>query len=206
MDEFSRDEEFGLLNRLDNATAWFLYFAKNHQTKWVFKDEIDHGKLHKMYICKVRWRIDLHYYPDARSVGAGMSLGEYISGIFQEIIQDEIPFFSQLQWASLDKNIVIPSPIMHSQSSVDRMIVIKNELDKKKWRWQAHQVKTIFYPIKSIVEEGCTICLVELEGWVRHQIRAHAASIWHPVIGDSVYWKKSENEGQLELYSIGVKA
>ncbi len=204
MDEFSRDEEFGLLNRLDNATAGFLYFAKNHESKTSFKHMIESWTLHKVYLCKVKWIVDMQYYTDTDRAWR-VSVSKYINSMFWEIVIGEVSFFADVQNCLVDKGVVISSPIMHSKSSMDRMIVIKNDRDSLKWRWQLHQVKTTLYPVHTLLDEKSTICVVVLEWWMRHQIRAHVASIWHPVIGDEIYGKKSQGEGGLELYSVGVR-
>ena len=53
VDTFGEDQEFGLLNRLDNETGGFLYFAKNidafHQFKTLQKSE----KIQKFYLAQI---------------------------------------------------------------------------------------------------------------------------------------------------------
>lgn len=61
---FSREEERGLLNRLDNATSGLLYFAKSPEIKKQYKVLQQQGKVHKYYILEtygdIRYRIEKH--------------------------------------------------------------------------------------------------------------------------------------------------
>lgn len=55
---FSAVEEYWLLNRLDNDTAWLLYFAKNHANKKTWKDLQQQGRLIKYYLADVIGDVD----------------------------------------------------------------------------------------------------------------------------------------------------
>lgn len=57
--EFSKEEEFGLLNRLDNDTAWFLYFAKTPTIFDAYRQQQTQNKIEKHYIAKVHGKISL---------------------------------------------------------------------------------------------------------------------------------------------------
>ena len=46
-------KEYWLLNRLDNDTAWFLYFARNFETYRKFKLLQSQWKIYKLYIADV---------------------------------------------------------------------------------------------------------------------------------------------------------
>lgn len=52
---FGKDDELGLLNRLDNETAWFLYFAKTKQSYEKYRKIQSEGKVNKRYIAQVKW-------------------------------------------------------------------------------------------------------------------------------------------------------
>lgn len=51
---FGKDQELGLLNRLDNETSWFLYFAKTPQAFQTYRALQAQGKIHKRYIAQVQ--------------------------------------------------------------------------------------------------------------------------------------------------------
>ncbi|MEI8092213.1 MAG: pseudouridine synthase [bacterium] len=53
VDTFGQDQEFGLLNRLDNDTAGFLYFAKSVNAFDHFKSLQKSAKIQKFYIAQV---------------------------------------------------------------------------------------------------------------------------------------------------------
>lgn len=50
---FSRKQEYGLLNRLDNATWGFLYFAKTQEAFIAYKSDQKQGRIEKTYIAFV---------------------------------------------------------------------------------------------------------------------------------------------------------
>ena len=54
---FSEEEEYGLLNRLDNATSGLLYFAKSKEIKEKYKDLQKKGCVNKYYILECYWDI-----------------------------------------------------------------------------------------------------------------------------------------------------
>ena len=57
VETFGEDQEFGLLNRLDNDTAWFLYFAKNKKAFDEFKVLQRSDGVKKYYLAQVAWRL-----------------------------------------------------------------------------------------------------------------------------------------------------
>ena len=52
---FGKEEELGLLNRLDNETAWFLYFAKTQEAFDRYRQYQTEGKINKRYIAQIQW-------------------------------------------------------------------------------------------------------------------------------------------------------
>lgn len=52
---FGKEEEIGLLNRLDNETAGFLYFAKTQEAFDRYRQLQSEGKVHKRYIAQIQW-------------------------------------------------------------------------------------------------------------------------------------------------------
>lgn len=55
LDVFGKEEELGLLNRLDNETAGFLYFAKTQESFDRYRQLQSEGKVHKWYIAQIQW-------------------------------------------------------------------------------------------------------------------------------------------------------
>lgn len=51
---FGKEEELGLLNRLDNETAGFLYFAKTEESFEKYRQLQAEGKIHKWYIAQIQ--------------------------------------------------------------------------------------------------------------------------------------------------------
>lgn len=52
---FGKDKELGLLNRLDNETAGFLYFAKTQEAFDRYRQLQSEGKINKRYIAQIQW-------------------------------------------------------------------------------------------------------------------------------------------------------
>lgn len=52
---FGKDEELWLLNRLDNETAGFLYFAKTQEAFDRYRQFQTEGKINKRYIAQIQW-------------------------------------------------------------------------------------------------------------------------------------------------------
>ena len=51
---FGKEKELGLLNRLDNETAGFLYFAKNQEAFDRYRHLQSEGKINKWYIAQIQ--------------------------------------------------------------------------------------------------------------------------------------------------------
>lgn len=56
--EFGKEDELGLLNRLDNETAGFLYFAKSKKAYERYRKLQTEGKVHKRYIAQIKGRLN----------------------------------------------------------------------------------------------------------------------------------------------------
>ncbi len=51
---FTKEQEYGLLNRLDNDTGWFLYFAKDKESFSFYKDQQKKWAIQKVYLAEVQ--------------------------------------------------------------------------------------------------------------------------------------------------------
>ena len=101
---------------------------------------------------------------------------------------------------------VINYPIMHHKFNDDRMVVIRRERDKTKWKWNIHNVQTEICEVEYNEKENRSTIVVKIHKWIRHQIRAHLSSIWYPICGDSLYCKsKNQNFDKLQLFSVWMK-
>lgn len=152
--------ELWLVNRLDNKTSWFLFFAKNQLIFDKYKQ-------------------------------------------LQQNLQTNKIYFAQVEWDFKFNEITINFPIMHHKHVSEKMIVIKNENDQKKWRWKQHHCQTIIKKINYNQEYNTSNLHIQIEKWIRHQIRVHLQSIWYPIIWDDLYWK-FDKENDLHLWSLGL--
>ena len=100
----------------------------------------------------------------------------------------------------------ISYPIMHHKFSDDRMVVIRSEDDKNKWKWNIHDVTTEICEVEYDEVNNRSIVLIKIHKWIRHQIRLHLSSIGYPICWDGIYCKsKNQNFNKLQLFSIGMK-
>ena len=101
---------------------------------------------------------------------------------------------------------VINYSIMHHKFNDDRMVVIRWEKDKVKWKWNIHNVQTEICEMEYNEKENRSTIVVKIHKWIRHQIRAHLSSIWYPICGDSLYCKsKNQNFDKLQLFSVWMR-
>lgn len=115
-------------------------------------------------------------------------------------------FWNIQNWIAKNWN-VIDYPIMHHRYNDDRMVVIRWEEDKKKWKWNIHEVATEICEFEYNSKENLSTIVVKIHRWIRHQIRIHLSSIGYPICGDGLYCKsKNKNFDKLQLFSVGMKS
>lgn len=181
---FSKEQEYGLLNRLDNDTSGFLYFAKTPLFFDQYKFLQSQNKLEKTYIADVSW----------------MRIPEKI--IKQEWLNFEKPD---------GKKIVISRWIAHHRYLTEKMVVTRNPKDLNKAWGKIHQVKTAVELLYYTEWENISTLRITINKWIRHQIRVHLASLGYPIIWDTLYTNKSQRSKnspitkKLHLWSVGLK-
>ena len=102
------------------------------------------------------------------------------------------------EWIDKNGNI-INYPIMHHRYNDDRMVVIRTEEDKAKWKWNIHEVQTEICEVDYNEKDNLSAIMVKIHRWIRHQ------SIWYPICGDNLYCKgKNQSFDKLHLFSVGM--
>lgn len=206
---FSAEEEYWLLNRLDNDTAGFLYFAKTKSIKEEYKRLQDEQKINKMYIANLQGRVDIERTAEKHEelgttnyeVWEKNSVFEFwVEHIEWEYVTNVKEFLAE-KWEK--KWLVVTYPIMHHIHDDIRMVAIRIPKDFNKWRGEKHLVETTIFPIKYNEDDNTTLCAVLIHQWIRHQIRVHCDSIWYPIVKDRLYGKRDWG-GDLQLWSIGI--
>lgn len=100
---------------------------------------------------------------------------------------------------------IIDYPIAHHKFSKDRMVVVLPNTDWRKIDNRLHRVKTKILESLYNDAEQTTTLMINIQKWIRHQIRSHLSSIWYPIVWDEIYWKKKDKKKwDLQLYSIGL--
>lgn len=111
-------------------------------------------------------------------------------------------YLADVYW-QIQKNLQINYPIMHHRYLSEKMVVIKKEKDKLKWRWKMHYVTTKIKRLYFDKKNNVSCIKIIITKWIRHQIRAHLASVWYPIVWDRLYNKETSNN-ILHLWSIGI--
>jgi 23S rRNA-/tRNA-specific pseudouridylate synthase len=209
MQQFTAAEEYWLLNRLDNDTAGFLYFAKDKGIFETYKILQAKQRVNKYYVATLDGRVDIartankhpellitHEWLQGNQVKEIIDYGLWIMSLSQYEKDTLSQFFSSHhEW------LVINYPIMHHTHDDIRMVAIRISKDVNKWRGEKHMVKTVIYPVSYNEVKNTTLCLVAIHQWIRHQIRVHANSVGYAIVGDRLYGKQLDWE--LQLWSIG---
>lgn len=165
-EQFSREEEFWLLNRLDLATQWWVYFAGNKPVYTHWADRQAEKRIVKTYYAVVHWAIE-----------------EY----FTYGVEGKV-------WLTLtDAEIIVDRPIMHHKDDATKMLAIVDDAQKKKWRWKLQSAVSTITPCSYDQEADISLIRVTMHAWARHQIRVHCASLWHPIVWDNHYGDSQES-------------
>ena len=102
----------------------------------------------------------------------------------------------------LKDEIVINSYIGTPNRRAKKVKVYEKEPKKKE---RALPAKTRFTPVQYSSERNCTLVRAVAHSAKRHQIRAHAAHIGHPLCGDTLYGGSSGSSDQFYLHAEKIK-
>lgn len=173
---FSHNQEYGLVNRLDNDTAGFLYFAKDVYTYTHWAKRQEQGRIKKQYLALVRG--DMTYLIDHPEKTDCMIEGNTIQ---------------------------VTYPLMHHGQLDDRMVCLRSRKDMAKWRGKVLEKtsKITVLDYNSLCQK--TLVHIEIEQGARHQIRMHLAALGYPILGEKIYDKAMFRQDRLplHLWSIG---
>lgn len=161
---FSKDQEYWLLNRLDNDTAGFLYFAKDLATFDQYRQLQAQNRIEKHYIAHVQGNIPLSPFVKG---GGPNGPGDFMI---------DFPIMHR----SSKKMITLKDQ--------------KGRPACQFGRGKEHAVQTFVKTLSYDNKSDISTLLVKIHKWIRHQIRVHLASVGFSIIGDPLYGENKSNE------------
>ena len=117
VEEFSREEEWGLLNRLGTGTSRVLYFACSRVKYMPVRDLLRSGKVEKDYLAQV-WGDVMRNVEKNYGMNKGNS---YMSNGSPRFARDDGSKQKEIQ------DIVLRFPIMHHRHDDERMVSCVHE-------------------------------------------------------------------------------
>lgn len=178
---FGHDDEYGLLNRLDNETTGIITFARSLEAKAQYQRLQDEWTITKTYYATVygqmQWEFGwittpiYHHRDDPSRMTTDPEKGR---GQAQEVIT---------YWEKTSPSFPLPWT---------GYILSEREVHKD-------------LPLSARERGWGEVLRLQITAGCRHQIRCHLASIGHPIIGDILYtgdfWKKYCKKRQISLSS-----
>ena len=178
------DKPVGVLSQKAEASdvsinEWFIgYLLK---TAAISKDELS---LFKPSICN---RLD-------RNTSGIILCGKSMAGTrsLNKVIHDRSlsKFYRTICEGSIEKAGMLTGTLVKDEKSNTVTVSADGE-----------NIKTAYEPLQPL-KKNCTYLEVDLITGKTHQIRAHFASIGHPLVGDTKYGKESNNRKWKETYGL----
>lgn len=160
-------------NRLDRNTSGIVLCAKSLQGAQLLGKLLKERTLHKYYQTYVKGQI---------------TQAQLIEGVLWKDEQT-----NRVTVSSMPKTRLSAS--QHSQKNVK-----DNVTSSRPPKSDAARIKTAYRPLR--IERDKTLLEVQLFTGKSHQIRAHLASIGHPLLGDYKYGDKKWNESYRQKYGV----
>ncbi len=88
---------------------------------------------------------------------------------------------------------LVTGKLQGNQTIRSPLLRIENAKNESKVRVDPNGQKAITHYKSLFASDKISLLEVELETGRMHQIRVHLSSIWHPILGDSVYGKREKN-------------
>jgi 23S rRNA-/tRNA-specific pseudouridylate synthase len=140
--EFTQEDEYWLLNRLDNATTWLLYFAKNKVIKRIYKELQKEWRVNKFYVAEVYWDIRYRIKDNGNTINYPIAHHKYSKDRMVVVL-------SNTNWWKIEPRLHhVETKILEIFYDEVRQIATVMILIKK---WIRHQIRShlssIWYPI-----------------------------------------------------------
>lgn len=106
-------------------------------------------------------------------------------------------YIAVVSWIFPEKQFTITSDIGRHRTDRTRMTT-QNPINPK------HAIT--HWKLLWCIDEKYSVLKIDLETWRTHQIRVHLASIWYPIIGDTVYGNKDINNLVIKEFDLQRQA
>jgi 23S rRNA pseudouridine1911/1915/1917 synthase len=171
---FTRHEEWWLLNRLDTDTSGYLYFAKNKVVYTLWDQWQREGLVEKVYI-----------------------------GCLEHDLTPVSLFPPKDNACKRDQNtqqLIVSWPLLHHKHLSDRMVVANTTKKVLNNWWKLQDTVTYI----QFLPQAPRLVIIRITLGKRHQIRAHLAASWYPLVWDTLYGKSMKQIPLLHLRSRGL--
>ena len=140
-------------------------------------------------------RLDKHT-SGAIMIAKNDQMMHYLSDIIKERKIKKY-YIAVVYWVLTQEKFTITSQIGRHKSDKIKMTT-RNPLNPKE--------AITHWKVLGYIDERYSVLKIDLETGRTHQIRVHLASIWYPIIGDSVYGNPKANKQAATLYQMHRQA
>lgn len=183
-----KENEYGLIHRLDYLTSGLVLFARNQNSF----DNLLNNKITKYYLVKSSLSKENEYnYPQTHSKESWDYVMKYLKGNILDIDETLLRFIIKSKFRS------------YGPKGQEVRVLIGEIKQKSKFKYTKNEYITDGMIIEK--KESSILSCVKIESGFRHQIRAHMNYIGLPIINDPIYGNKYDSDhNEMGLNAIAL--